>query len=281
MKIFYFDTAGRAETARIMLTLAGIAFEDVRFSGEEWAAKYKALSPTGQCPMLESDEGDIIAQSSAINVYVATKTGFMPTDEVARARVHELAACLEDVRPTTHLSTCDYISRAFGLSLRACSRVKMSAAVGLTFVHFLHSRLPSAPSTRNASRPSALHYHTAISTPRSALKLPAGRDINVLRQARSQPEASLLETLHQLGLTRTAARHSAPSPCSWACACSCSARSRQRLASRTWRSGWRRAELSSLLVEPCTPNLQSSKSWFRQPAASFTWETKCAWPIFY
>ena len=33
----YFDARGRAEPARMMLTLAGQKFEDFRFSDEEWA----------------------------------------------------------------------------------------------------------------------------------------------------------------------------------------------------------------------------------------------------
>lgn len=48
MKLFYFDFKARAETARLMLKLAGMTFEDIRFSGEEWGSKYKALSPSGQ-----------------------------------------------------------------------------------------------------------------------------------------------------------------------------------------------------------------------------------------
>lgn len=48
MKIFYFNIKGRAETARLLLNLGGKPFEDVRFMGEEWFGKYKAMSPSGQ-----------------------------------------------------------------------------------------------------------------------------------------------------------------------------------------------------------------------------------------
>ena len=48
MKLYYFDGKGRAETARLVMRLGGKDFEDIRFTGEEWGAKYKAMSPSGQ-----------------------------------------------------------------------------------------------------------------------------------------------------------------------------------------------------------------------------------------
>ena len=48
MKLYYFNMKGRAETPRLIMNLGGKKFEDVRFSGEEWGAKYKAMSPSGQ-----------------------------------------------------------------------------------------------------------------------------------------------------------------------------------------------------------------------------------------
>ena len=48
MKLYYFNMKGRAETPRLVMNLGGKKFEDVRFSGEEWGAKYKAMSPSGQ-----------------------------------------------------------------------------------------------------------------------------------------------------------------------------------------------------------------------------------------
>ena len=37
-KLSYFDLYGRAEASRQAFTLAGVAFEDSRVSGESWAA---------------------------------------------------------------------------------------------------------------------------------------------------------------------------------------------------------------------------------------------------
>jgi glutathione S-transferase len=106
MKLYYFGMAGRAETSRIMLRAAGTKFEDVCFDRASWEAKYKAKAPTRQCPFLELDNGDILSQSIAINVYVANITGFMPSDAVQQARTLEILATFEEVSPTC----CTYFS---------------------------------------------------------------------------------------------------------------------------------------------------------------------------
>ena len=104
MKLYYFDVAGRAETTRIMFDLGAVEYEDVRFGREEWGSKYKAMSPTGQSPFLELDDGTIICQSTATAVYAAERAGLWPSEPVQRAKVLELIACLEDVRSQPCLS---------------------------------------------------------------------------------------------------------------------------------------------------------------------------------
>jgi prostaglandin-H2 D-isomerase / glutathione transferase len=101
MKIFYFDIAGRAELARMTLRYGDVDFEDVRFSGEDWRAKYKAMAPLGQAPFMELDDGTILAQSGAMTLYVAERAGALPADATKRAQAVELMMTIEDVRPRT------------------------------------------------------------------------------------------------------------------------------------------------------------------------------------
>jgi glutathione S-transferase len=56
-KLYYFNVKGRAEIIRYVFAAAGQQYEDVRFDGDEWRAKYKTQSPSGQCPFLEVQEG--------------------------------------------------------------------------------------------------------------------------------------------------------------------------------------------------------------------------------
>jgi len=73
VKLIYFDTRGRAEPIRLILTLAGVKFEDVRLTPEAWAAE-KPNAPFGQLPILEVD-GNKYTQTVAIVNYLARETG--------------------------------------------------------------------------------------------------------------------------------------------------------------------------------------------------------------
>jgi len=58
MKVYYFDIYGKAEAIRMLLSKAGVAFEDVRVSGESWAElKGSGTLEYGQVPMVELDDG--------------------------------------------------------------------------------------------------------------------------------------------------------------------------------------------------------------------------------
>uniref|UniRef100_A0A0B7A4V0 Glutathione transferase n=1 Tax=Arion vulgaris TaxID=1028688 RepID=A0A0B7A4V0_9EUPU len=69
IKLTYFDLDGRAELTRLVLTLAGKAFEDIRISREEWP-KLMPTTPFGQIPVVDID-GEVFTQSFAIAQYFA------------------------------------------------------------------------------------------------------------------------------------------------------------------------------------------------------------------
>ncbi|XP_057368614.1 glutathione S-transferase 1-like [Daphnia carinata] len=78
-KLHYFNLRGRAELARLIMSQAGVEFEDVRFERTEWPA-LKATMPFGQVPVLEVD-GQMLAQSNTISRYLARKHGLAGKDE--------------------------------------------------------------------------------------------------------------------------------------------------------------------------------------------------------
>jgi hypothetical protein len=71
-KVHYFGPGGRAESIRLLLTDAGVAFEDVHVAGR-WP-EVKPTTPLGQLPVLEVD-GVMYAQSHAILRMLARKFG--------------------------------------------------------------------------------------------------------------------------------------------------------------------------------------------------------------
>jgi len=72
-KLTYFDIQGRAEVIRLCFKAAGVPFQDIRITGEEWA-KLKEKTPYGGLPILEMD-GQTFGESGAIMRWAARKFG--------------------------------------------------------------------------------------------------------------------------------------------------------------------------------------------------------------
>jgi glutathione S-transferase len=93
IKLYHFPLSGHAHRAQLMLSLLGLEPE-VRFvdlaKGAQKNADFLALNSFGQVPVID-DNGTIIADSTAILVYLAKKydtTGqWLPTDAEGAAQV--------------------------------------------------------------------------------------------------------------------------------------------------------------------------------------------------
>merc|ERR1719290_458914 len=93
LRLVYFPVRARAECARMILAFGGIPYSEedcASFFGQSFPeVKAEGKLPFGQLPVLEvgGEEGRIIAQSGAINRYLAqlvTEPGFVPSDLVER-----------------------------------------------------------------------------------------------------------------------------------------------------------------------------------------------------
>lgn len=94
IKLSYFDFhGGRGETARLALSIGGVAFVDDRIKGADWPA-LKPSMPFGELPVLEVD-GERISQSNAINRYVGQLTGLYPDDPWQAAQCDEVCCAVE------------------------------------------------------------------------------------------------------------------------------------------------------------------------------------------
>ncbi|WKX97382.1 hypothetical protein Q1695_013214 [Nippostrongylus brasiliensis] len=108
-KFYYFPGRGLGEITRQLFALAGVEYEDIRITSEQWP-EYKSKMPFGQMPVLEVD-GQQIPQSLAIARYVARKYGYAGKTPYEEAIVDALADQYKDF----YVQIKDYYYPALGL----------------------------------------------------------------------------------------------------------------------------------------------------------------------
>jgi glutathione S-transferase len=85
-------SSGNCMKPRILLRHLELPYERVQvdlFKGETRTPEHFARNPDGRVPVLELDSGETIAESNAILLHLAEGTQYLPTDPLARTRVHE------------------------------------------------------------------------------------------------------------------------------------------------------------------------------------------------
>jgi glutathione S-transferase len=82
--------SGNAYKARLLLHQLGIPYKRVEFDidkGETRTPAFLAKNPNGRVPVLELEDGTLLAESNAILCYLAEGTPFLPAERLARAQV--------------------------------------------------------------------------------------------------------------------------------------------------------------------------------------------------
>ena len=90
MRLYDYDASGNCFKVRLLLALLGREYERVPvdiFAGETLTDEYARVNPLRETPVLETDDGELLAQSNAILFYLAEGTEYLPDDRVVRAQV--------------------------------------------------------------------------------------------------------------------------------------------------------------------------------------------------
>jgi glutathione S-transferase len=87
--VYGYSPSGNCYKLRLLLEQLGHAYRWVEVDiaqGASRAAQFLAKNPNGRVPMLELDDGRVLAESNAILWYLAEGTAFLPEDAWQRAQ---------------------------------------------------------------------------------------------------------------------------------------------------------------------------------------------------
>jgi glutathione S-transferase len=88
LRLYDSSISGNGYKARLLLSMLNRPFERIEvdiLQGESRTPEFLAVNPNGRIPVLELDDGRILAESNAILYFLAEKTPFLPDDFFARA----------------------------------------------------------------------------------------------------------------------------------------------------------------------------------------------------
>lgn len=90
LRLYDFLESGNSYKVRLLLAQLGRPFERIEMDilkGETRTPAFLALNPNGRIPLLELEDGRHLAESNAIQFYLAEGTDFLPADSFERAQV--------------------------------------------------------------------------------------------------------------------------------------------------------------------------------------------------
>ncbi len=90
LKLYDFLESGNGYKVRLLLHQLGLPFERIELDilqGATRTPEFLAKNPNGRIPLLELEDGSCLAESNAIQWYLAEDTPFLPDDRLERVRV--------------------------------------------------------------------------------------------------------------------------------------------------------------------------------------------------
>ena len=84
-------SSGNGYKVRLLLAQLGLPFERIEYDidrGETRTPEFlESINSNGRIPVLQTDGGELLAESGAILFYLAEGTPFLPEERLGRARV--------------------------------------------------------------------------------------------------------------------------------------------------------------------------------------------------
>ena len=90
IRLYDYLPSGNGYKVRLLLTLLGIPFQRIELDilkGESRTPEFLRKNPNGRIPVLETESGEILAESNAILFYLAEGSPFLPDGRFDRSQV--------------------------------------------------------------------------------------------------------------------------------------------------------------------------------------------------
>jgi glutathione S-transferase len=90
LRLYDYLESGNGYKVRLLLSQLGVPFERVELDitrGETRTPEFLRKNPNGRIPLLELEDGTCLAESNAIQFFLADGTAFLPDARLARAQV--------------------------------------------------------------------------------------------------------------------------------------------------------------------------------------------------
>jgi glutathione S-transferase len=90
LRLYDYWESGNGYKVRLLLAQLGLAYERIELdilAGETRTPAFLAKNPNGRIPVLELSDGRLLAESNAIQWYLAEGSALLPADPFARAQV--------------------------------------------------------------------------------------------------------------------------------------------------------------------------------------------------
>lgn len=92
LTLYSMPSSGNSYKIRLLMHQLGTAFKhmDCEYgSGVTESDSFRAMNPNGKVPLLELEDGRLIAESNAILLFLAGGSEYLPSDRFDLAKVHE------------------------------------------------------------------------------------------------------------------------------------------------------------------------------------------------
>ena len=147
MKLYDYLSSGNGYKVRLVLRRLGIPFERVEvdiLKGESRTPAFLALNRNGRIPVLELDDGRVLAESNAIMAYLAEGSDLLPDDRWRRAEVFQWLF-FEQYSHEPNIATVRFWLTHDGLTDERRAMLDGKRRQGYAALQVMENRLAQAP----------------------------------------------------------------------------------------------------------------------------------------